>query len=258
MEKTEDQALGNPNIYRTGEDNQQRGRSQGCGRRFQRVWPHGCQGKKANHGKVICSSKCCCRPHKIEPENPVDCFLPQTVQRRHLSWGSGEWARVRQKPSFSPGCSVQQSPAIRRFCPWEEGIPKVVGTPLLLPGRGEEEREQSQRGWTFLAPLVCSRKLPNLQRRQSQTGEVPRRRGPANLQSGRETRPGTLCSALLSGQHTFPSLSLALPLGQAACISGPPQAALSRVSFQHSPHHTAPTQPCTALCIHRRNVSSPQ
>ena len=195
---------------------------------------------------------------KIEPENPVDCFLPQTVQRRHLSWGSGEWARVRQKPSFSPGCSVQQSPAIRRFCPWEEGIPKVVGTPLLLPGRGEEEREQSQRGWTFLGPLVCSRKLPNLQRRQSQTGEVPRRRGPANLQSGSETRPGTLCSALLSGQHTFPSLSLALPLGQAACISGPPQAALSRVSFQHSPHHTAPTQPCTALCIHRRNVSSPQ
>lgn len=195
MEKTEDQALGNPNIYRTGEDNQQRGRSQGCGRRFQRVWPHGCQGKKANHGKVICSSKCCCRPHKIEPENPVDCFLPQTVQRRHLSWGSGEWARVRQKPSFSPGCSVQQSPAIRRFCPWEEGIPKVVGTPLLLPGRGEEEREQSQRGWTFLAPLVCSRSSPIY--RGGRARQVRCLAAVAQQISSQEARPDLALSAPL-------------------------------------------------------------
>ena len=60
--------------------------------------------------------------------------------------------------------------------------------------------------------------------------------------SSQEVRLDTVfCAVLcLAGSTHFHALSLALPSEHAPCISGPPQAAVSRVSFQQTPCHSAP------------------
>lgn len=83
--------------------------------------------------------------------------------------------------------------------------------------------------------------------------------GSANLQhsqSRSQIGPCVLCSALPSGQPTFGSPAPgAQPLGHGPGMSRPPQAAVSRVSSQHSP--PPPPPPIwTALRTHTGEMSA--
>lgn len=139
--------------------------------------PHGSQKKKANHGKVI-SSKRCCGPSKLQTETQIK-GTPEPGQRgMAILW---------------PSCFLQQPPAICRFCLGEEGLPKGWGPPLL-PDGGQEEKEQDG-GMDLLSTLHS----------------FPTYRGGRSRQMGQQISSQEarldleLCSVLPGWQHTFPS-----------------------------------------------------
>lgn len=113
-------------------------------------------------------------------------------------------------PSHS--CNLQTAAASFLFT--RRGYPQGMEAPLL-PGRGEELKEQGLGVWTILASLIQTEQPP-ISRGGGRSREVRHlsQCGPANAwrgQSGSQTGPCILCSALSSRQSTFPSPARARP-----------------------------------------------
>lgn len=143
-------------------------------------------------------------------------------------------------PSHS--CNLQTAAASFLFT--RRGYPQGMEAPLL-PGRGEELKEQGLGVWTILASLIQTEQPP-ISRGGGRSREVRHlsQCGPANAwrgQSGSQTGP---CPVLCSVQPTV-HISVARP-GPAAV---PSPAAVSRVFFRHCPPPDPPTpspaQHCT-------------